>query len=139
VAVEDGDSDIITLNETDDPINNGLPDSMQGHSAQQTTHAEVSGERHERQTHRNSLIWRHFERLDSLNAARCLICTKKLQCFQSGGTSNLHQHLSKRHPKVFSELLSNRKHPSPLNSSQSSNGGTAAEQKQISGELLLLL
>ncbi|KAM4592952.1 uncharacterized protein PAE49_004516 [Odontesthes bonariensis] len=128
VEVDDDDSDIITLNETDNPINNGLLDSMQGHSAQQIPRAEVSSDHNESWTRRHSLIWRHFEQLDSLNAARCRICMKKLQCFQSGGTSNLHQHLSKRHPKVFSELLFNWKH-------QSSNSGTAAEQKQIPGEL----
>uniref|UniRef100_A0A3Q2PE37 Uncharacterized LOC105939001 n=1 Tax=Fundulus heteroclitus TaxID=8078 RepID=A0A3Q2PE37_FUNHE len=50
-----------------------------------------------KQTRRRSLIWRLFEHLDSLNAARCRICMKKLH--KSGGISNLRRHLVKRHPK----------------------------------------
>ncbi|KAI4831094.1 hypothetical protein KUCAC02_002691 [Chaenocephalus aceratus] len=50
---------------------------------------------------KRSLIWRHFEHLDSLNAARCHICMKKIQCSDGRSTSNLHRHLSKRHPAVL--------------------------------------
>uniref|UniRef100_A0A3B5QWD2 Uncharacterized LOC102227966 n=1 Tax=Xiphophorus maculatus TaxID=8083 RepID=A0A3B5QWD2_XIPMA len=62
-----------------------------------------------KKSRRRSLIWRLFEHLDNLNAARCRICMKKLH--KSGGISNLRRHLVKRHPKVLSELLSTNHRP----------------------------
>ncbi|XP_033971926.1 uncharacterized protein LOC117471193 isoform X2 [Trematomus bernacchii] len=78
---------------------------------------------HPVQVRRNkrSLIWRHFEHLDSLNAARCHICMKKIQCSDGRSTSNLHRHLSKRHPAVFTQLLEDDKRKSRPNSSRGSN------------------
>ncbi|XP_034052778.1 uncharacterized protein LOC117533254 isoform X1 [Gymnodraco acuticeps] len=70
---------------------------------------------------KRSLIWRHFEHLDSLNAARCHICMKKIQCSDGRSTSNLHRHLSKRHPAVFTQLLEDGKQKSRPNSSRGSN------------------
>uniref|UniRef100_A0A8C9XHV2 BED-type domain-containing protein n=1 Tax=Sander lucioperca TaxID=283035 RepID=A0A8C9XHV2_SANLU len=70
---------------------------------------------------KRSLVWRHFEYLDSLAAARCRICMKKLKCFKDRSTSNLHRHLSKRHPGVFSQLVAVKQHPPPPHSSQGSN------------------
>ncbi|XP_022600253.1 uncharacterized protein LOC111221173 [Seriola dumerili] len=142
VALEDGDSDVHTnMNESD--INsaiNGILESAHGDAAEQITHEEGSDDRPVRRCrHKRSLIWRHYERLDSLNAARCHICMKKLQCFEGGGTSNLRRHMSKRHPEVFSRLVADGLKPPP--SSSNANGDTltppetagATEQRQRSG------
>ncbi|KAM9765505.1 uncharacterized protein ACNS7B_000528 isoform 3-T3 [Menidia menidia] len=118
VVLDDDDSDVSPVSESDNVVDSGLVNFFREQSVQQMAHADESNHG----TRRRSLIWRHFERLEGLNAARCLICMKKLQYFLSGGTGNLHRHLSKRHPKVFSELFSNWKHPSPLNLSLSPHG-----------------
>ncbi|XP_070760060.1 uncharacterized protein [Enoplosus armatus] len=90
--------------------------------AEQITHEEVSDDCLVKRTRSTrSLIWNHYERLDSLGAARCRICMKKLQCFESGSTSNLHRHMSKRHPEVFSQLVAGKQNPPPSGSSQGSN------------------
>ncbi|CAG5855370.1 unnamed protein product [Menidia menidia] len=118
VVLDDDDSDVSPVSESDNAVDSGLVNFFREQSVQQMAHSDESNHG----TRRRSLIWRHFERLEGLNAARCLICMKKLQYFLSGGTGNLHRHLSKRHPKVFSELFSNWKHPSPLNLSLSPHG-----------------
>ncbi|KAK9542712.1 hypothetical protein VZT92_000550 [Zoarces viviparus] len=144
VVLEDGDFD--TLN----PTMNGVPGGAQGGPAEQIRHEEAS-EDHPVKCRRSkrSLIWRHYEQLDSLAAARCRICMKKLQYFKGGSTSNLHRHMSKRHPEVFSQLLADGQHPPPPpppHSSQSSdangdelmppeNVGATEKQRQFSGLL----
>ncbi|XP_032374410.1 uncharacterized protein LOC116691134 isoform X3 [Etheostoma spectabile] len=118
------DSDIhTTVNDAD--INsaiNGILEAAQGSLAEQITHEEESDDRSvKRKRNKRSLVWRHYEYLDSLAAARCRICMKKLQCSEGSSTGNLHRHLSNRHPGVFSQLVADKQHPSPPHSSQSSN------------------
>uniref|UniRef100_A0A3P8T2G1 BED-type domain-containing protein n=1 Tax=Amphiprion percula TaxID=161767 RepID=A0A3P8T2G1_AMPPE len=145
VALEDGDSDIVTavnemrMNSAD--ISGFLDVSQEG-PAEQMACSEMSNDRSVGHTqHKRSLIWRYFEHLDGLNAARCRICMKKLQ-YSYGSTSNLRRHLLKRHPKVFSALVANRQQTPPLNSSQDSktNGDTdeifwMTEQRRVPGAL----
>uniref|UniRef100_A0A3B3UKD3 Uncharacterized LOC106949001 n=1 Tax=Poecilia latipinna TaxID=48699 RepID=A0A3B3UKD3_9TELE len=112
VRVEDDSSDVMTPSIEPDGshIINDNPDSLQEGLAQDAFHSEAgenSSERPQTKDRRRSVIWRHFERLESSEAAQCRICMRKLQCYDSGCTGNLHRHLSKRHPKVFSELGSN--------------------------------
>ncbi|XP_071344566.1 zinc finger BED domain-containing protein 4 [Trachinotus anak] len=146
VPLEDGDSDIhTTMNESDiSSAINGIMESAQGDTAEPITHGEACDDSPVRRTrHKRSLIWRHYERLDSLNAARCRICMKKLQCFEGGGTSNLRRHMSKRHPEVFSRLLVDGLKPPPSSSSQGSSANSdaltpseaagATEQRQFPG------
>ncbi|XP_040893975.1 zinc finger BED domain-containing protein isoform X2 [Toxotes jaculatrix] len=132
VSLEDGDSDIhTTMNESDISSGiNGILEAAQGGPAEQVTHGEASdGRPMRRSRHKRSLIWRHYEHLDSLNAARCRICMKKLQCFEGGSTSNLHRHMSKRHPEVFSRLVTDGLNPPP-----SSQGSNAHGDKSTSPE-----
>ncbi|XP_076583594.1 uncharacterized protein LOC143318936 [Chaetodon auriga] len=121
VELEDGDSDTLTTrNDADfNEAVNGILEAAKRGPAEQVTHEEASDARPVRR--RRSLIWRYYDRLDSLGAARCRICMKKLQCFESGSTSNLHRHMSKRHPEVFSRLGGDRQNPTPSQSSQGSN------------------
>ncbi|XP_054892361.1 zinc finger BED domain-containing protein isoform X2 [Poeciliopsis prolifica] len=112
VRVEDDSSDIMTPSIEPDASHttNDNPDSLQEGLAQEAFNSEAgenSSERPQTKDRRRSVIWRHFERLESSEAAQCRICMRKLQCYDSGCTGNLHRHLSKRHPKVFSELGSN--------------------------------
>lgn len=51
------------------------------------------------------LIWRHFDLLESLAAARCRICMKKMQYLRGSSTRNLFRHMSKRHPQLCSQLI----------------------------------
>ncbi|XP_032374427.1 uncharacterized protein LOC116691134 isoform X5 [Etheostoma spectabile] len=143
------DSDIhTTVNDAD--INsaiNGILEAAQGSLAEQITHEEESDDRSvKRKRNKRSLVWRHYEYLDSLAAARCRICMKKLQCSEGSSTGNLHRHLSNRHPGVFSQLVADKQHPSPPHSSQSSNAngdtstppetvGAPKKQRQFSGKL----
>ncbi|XP_056134871.1 zinc finger BED domain-containing protein [Lampris incognitus] len=53
-------------------------------------------------TRARSSIWMHYERLDDQKCALCLICMKKIHHHSS--TSNLHRHLSKKHPQAFAQL-----------------------------------
>lgn len=131
VTLEDGDSGT-TMNESTYTLK----------PAEQITHTVVGDTPPLKRTQlRRSLVWRHFERLDSLNAAQCSICMKKVQCFKYGGTSNLRRHMSKRHPKVFSELEANGKNGITLNSTQQDSNATngtqgtfrAAEQRSFQG------
>ncbi|KAM7424056.1 hypothetical protein PAMA_000426 [Pampus argenteus] len=129
VALVDGDSDTITaVNESDiHSAINGILESTQGAPVEQReTDKEASGHRGlKRRRNTRSLIWKHFERLESLAAARCRICKKKIQCFDSS-TSNLHRHMSKRHPGA-SQVASNVQTP-PLSKSShglNANGDTS--------------
>ncbi|GAA6227837.1 uncharacterized protein LOC108877721 [Lates japonicus] len=146
LSLEDGDSDApAAMNESDIACDfNAILEAAQGGPAEQTAHREASDDRPVRRSrNKRSLIWRHYERLDSLDAARCLICMKKLQCFEGGSTSNLRRHMSKRHPDVFSTLVANGLNPPPSCSSHGSNdnGDTSTapeaagstEQRQFSG------
>lgn len=84
---------------------------------------------------KRSLIWRYFDCLDGLDAARCHICMKKLQCCESGGTSNLRRHLSNRHPEAFSGLVGEGRSRQPSNSAMSSNanGDTSTLSETVGG------
>ncbi|XP_059209004.1 zinc finger BED domain-containing protein [Centropristis striata] len=62
---------------------------------------------------KRSLIWRYFEHLENTSVARCRICMKQLQCFEGGSTSNLHRHMSSKHPEVLSQQAADRKPPPP--------------------------
>jgi len=70
VALEDRDSDtFIVVNEAGiDSAMNGDPEGAQWRADQPV----------KRKRNKRSLIWRHYELLDSLAAARCCICMKKL-------------------------------------------------------------
>lgn len=145
VRVEDDSSDVMTPSIEPDAshIINDNPDSLQEGLAQEAFHSEAgenSSERPQTKDRRRSVIWRHFERLESSEAAQCRICMRKLQCYDSGCTGNLHRHLSKRHPKVFSELGSN----SLKQLSPDSNGLCGATESplikhELSGKSLFLL
>uniref|UniRef100_A0A8C3B1R9 BED-type domain-containing protein n=1 Tax=Cyclopterus lumpus TaxID=8103 RepID=A0A8C3B1R9_CYCLU len=107
---------------------NGVPEGAQGRPVEQMTQEEASaGQPVKRKRNKRSLIWRHYEELSSLAAARCCICMK-LQSFE-GGTSNLHRHMSKKHPEVFSQLVADRQHPPPQHSSQSSDANVVLEDE----------
>ena len=141
VALEDGDPDTITIvNDAQfSPAISGLLTASHEGPAEQITHTEARDNRPIRHTRRRSLIWRLFEQLDSLDAARCRICTKRLHV--SGGISNLRRHLSKRHPKVLSELLASGKQP-PADPHHSNADGVldesflGSEQRQGPGKLI---
>ncbi|XP_008403640.1 uncharacterized protein LOC103462547 isoform X1 [Poecilia reticulata] len=137
VRVEDDSSDVMTPSIEPDGshIINDNPDSLQEGLMQDAFHSEAgenSSERPQTKDRRRSVIWRHFERLESSEAAQCRICMRKLQCYDSGCTGNLHRHLSKRHPKVFSELGSNSL--KQLSPDSNGHGGTT-ESPLIKHEL----
>ncbi|XP_028434071.1 uncharacterized protein LOC114555684 [Perca flavescens] len=147
VALEDSDT-YTTVNDADNSsASNGILEDVKGSLAEQTTHKEASDDRSVKcRQKKRSLVWRHYEYLDSLAAARCRICMKKLQCFKGSSTSNLHRHLSKRHPGVFSQLVAVKQHPPPPHSSQGSNVkgdtstppetvGAPEKQRQFSGKM----
>lgn len=136
VALEDGDSDTITtVNEAD--INsalNGLLEAAQGAPVEQRTDEKASGHRClKRRRNTRSLIWRHFERLESLAAARCRICKKKIQCFDSS-TSNLHRHMSKRHPEA-SQVAGDVQNPPISKSSRGSNANGDTSTSPVTVEV----
>lgn len=124
VRVDDDNSDVVTPSNEPDTrhIIKDNPHLLQKASAHEAIQSQTGNQSFERPPTRNrrrSVIWRHFDRLESAEAAQCRICMRKLQCFDSGCTSNLHRHLSKRHPKLFSELGSN---PHKQQLSPDSNG-----------------
>ncbi|XP_034536590.1 uncharacterized protein LOC117810753 isoform X2 [Notolabrus celidotus] len=127
VSVEDGDSDSLNAG-IDADINstiNGILEAAQGGPEEQMAPLESSCDLPmTRRRSKRSVIWRHFERLDNLDAAQCRICMKKLQCFGGGSTSNLHRHMSKRHPVVFSQLWTDGQN-------QSLNGDTQAPPETL--------
>lgn len=136
VLSKDRDSETVTLvNETDNSVAiNGILDASHGNPAEPQTHTEGSDDLPAGRPLR-STIWRHFERLDSLNAARCRICTKKLKCGKNS-SSNLHRHMSKRHPNMLSEQVSNGLRLPALNSSPVSHANNkTSEQRQAPGAL----
>lgn len=132
VALEDGDDETHTTGNEGD-INsaiNSILEAAQEGPAEQVTHEEASDHRPVTRTYKKrSMIWRHFEVLDSLEAARCRICMKKLQRFEGGSTSNLHRHMSKRHPEIFSQLAGDGRTPPPCNSN--ANGDTLKPSKTV--------
>lgn len=147
MALEDGDSDNPTTVSGFDINSADIVEAVQGGPAEQMTNDEISDDRpvtHKAQ--KRSLIWRYFHRLYGLDAARCHICMKKLQCCESGGTSNLRRHLSKRHPEAFSALVAEGRNgqPSNLTASPNANGDTmkspetveATEQSVFSGKMV---
>uniref|UniRef100_A0A669EVS2 BED-type domain-containing protein n=1 Tax=Oreochromis niloticus TaxID=8128 RepID=A0A669EVS2_ORENI len=70
-----------------------------------------------------SVVWGFFENID-FRSVRCLLCGRHLLKKGCGSTTpiNLWRHLSSKHPKVYSELVSTQQHPpTSLNSSQDSN------------------
>lgn len=91
------------------PAVSGLPEGSHHGSLVHVIHEDDLSHIPTRHSRRRSLIWRLFEHLDNLNAARCRICMKKLH--KSGGISNLRRHLVKRHPNVLTELLSTSPRP----------------------------
>uniref|UniRef100_A0A665TH97 BED-type domain-containing protein n=1 Tax=Echeneis naucrates TaxID=173247 RepID=A0A665TH97_ECHNA len=120
---QDVNSDIQTTPMESD-INSAINEilkSAEGDQEKQAKNGEASDSHPVRRNrHKRSLIWKHYERLESLNAARCSICMKKLQCFEGGSTSNLRRHMSKRHPEVFSRLVADGLKPPPYDLSQCS-------------------
>ncbi|XP_046897928.1 zinc finger BED domain-containing protein isoform X1 [Hypomesus transpacificus] len=58
-------------------------------------------------TRKWSSIWTHYERLEDQKRALCLICLEKIQHHSS--TSNLHRHLSKKHPDAHARMESHSK------------------------------
>lgn len=139
VIVEDGHSDAFTMgNEVDlnSLINDNLEAGKDGLS-EQITHEEAVDNHPVKR--RKSLIWRHFDLLDGFNAARCRICLRKLRYFESSSTSNLHRHMSTRHPQLFKKQLTDEK---TAPSSHSSQGSAAAdtvearEKRPVPGSIL---
>lgn len=145
MTLEDGDFDNpVTVIKSDINLDDGI---MQGALAERMTHDDMSDDRpvtHKGQ--KRSLIWRYFHRLCGLDAARCHICTKKIQCYRSGATSNLRRHLSKRHLEAYSELVAIERSSQPLNLTASSNAKSdtstspetvgATEQRVFSGKMV---
>ncbi|XP_043993987.1 zinc finger BED domain-containing protein isoform X5 [Gambusia affinis] len=111
VSVDDDESNTRTTQNNSDPSTavSGLCETSPRGSLAHLIHEDDLSHIPNKQSRRRSLIWRLFEHLDNLNAARCRICMKKLH--KSGGISNLRRHLVKRHPKVLSELLSTNHRP----------------------------
>lgn len=127
VALEDDEGGTITAVHTTG-ISSSLNDLLpQEGPSEIITQMETSDERPVKRSRHRSVIWKHFDCLDNLNAVRCRICMKKL--VESGGVSNLRRHLSSKHPKVYSELLSTQQYPpTPLNSSQDSNTNPESDE-----------
>lgn len=125
VRVDDDNSDVVTpSNEPKSShVINDDPHLLQKGSAREAILSQAVVQRPPTRNRRRSVIWRHFDRLESAEAAQCRICMRKLQCFDSGCTSNLHRHLSKRHPKLFSELGANP-HKQQLSPDSNGHSGT---------------
>lgn len=106
-------------NEADlNSVNNGNLEAAQGGPSEQITHEEASDNPPVKR--RQSLIWRHFDFLDGFSAARCRICFRKLRCFESCSTSNLHRHMSTRHPQLSKKRLADGQTAPSSHSSQGS-------------------
>ncbi|XP_061737457.1 uncharacterized protein LOC133539480 [Nerophis ophidion] len=98
MEMEETDSNIIAVNDPDiDSALNGILEAAQGDKTDEVVQNPLPSKT---KSQRRSMIWRHFERLESLDACQCLICNKKIKWSGEGSTSNLHRHLSKRHPHV---------------------------------------
>lgn len=107
--MEDGDSDTVSLANVAETMSavTGIHEAAQdvleeGHSKVED---HALGRRH-------SWIWSHFDLLDDLAAVRCRICFRTLQ--DNGGTSNLHRHMSKKHPQLCQTRLSNSSAKRPI-------------------------
>ncbi|XP_061883414.1 zinc finger BED domain-containing protein 4-like isoform X1 [Entelurus aequoreus] len=104
VNLKEADSNIITVNDTDfDSSLNGIPEAALTESTEDRIVKEVVVQKplpSKTKSRRRSMIWRHFERLESLDACQCLICNTKIKYSPEGSTGNLHKHMSKRHPHV---------------------------------------
>ncbi|XP_029000407.1 zinc finger BED domain-containing protein [Betta splendens] len=132
VALEDGNADHLTSVNICDI--NGTVESAEGGLAEKMTQEETSNDEPVTQRgNKRSLIWRYFSRLDGLDSALCHLCMKKLQCIRSGGTGNLHRHLSKRHPEEFSSLLAEgrNRHSSCSTASSKTGGDTSASPESV--------
>ncbi|XP_054627151.1 uncharacterized protein LOC129178699 [Dunckerocampus dactyliophorus] len=104
VELEEADCNtVITVNDTDiDSALNGILVAVQGEPMEERKEEDVVKNTLPSRTksQRRSIIWRHFERLESSDGCQCLICNKKIKCSSEGSTGNLHKHMSKRHPHV---------------------------------------
>ncbi|KAM4596978.1 uncharacterized protein V3H82_020792 isoform 2-T2 [Fundulus diaphanus] len=128
VGMDDYNSDVMTPSKEPDTkrVINDDPDHLHEGSTQEATHSEAGDSSFEKppaKDRRRSVIWRHFDRFEGSETAQCRICLRKLQWFESGGTGNLHRHLSKKHPRVFSQLGSNQ-NKEQLSANLNSHGGT---------------
>lgn len=116
-------------------INGTLETSREG--SPQAKQAAPGGEGEDqsvKKPRRRSMIWQHFKRLESLKAVQCQICMKKLQWFTGGCTSNLHRHMSKRHPRV---LLNQQQPPTP-NSNLQKTITLRRHDERMPGTVLIL-
>lgn len=107
--MEDGDSDSVSLVNVAETMSavTGIHEAAQDVSAEGHRKVEdhTVGRRH-------SWIWSHFDLLDDLAAVRCRICFRTLQ--DNGGTSNLHRHMSKKHPDLCQTRLSHSSAKIPI-------------------------
>lgn len=110
---------------------NGIVEAAQGGPAEQITHKEASGDH----SVRRRLILRHFELLDSLAAARCRICSKKLHYRRGNSTKNMFRHMSKRHPQLFAQLVAKGSNVNEDTSTPPETAG-ATEERQTPGNIL---
>ncbi|KAM4630460.1 uncharacterized protein ACJ7VT_000156 [Polymixia lowei] len=106
VAVDDDNSETVaTVNEADITIAiNGLLEADQVELRQREAKEKGGGPSSARQW---SSIWTHYKRLENQKAALCLLCKEKIQ--HHSNTSNLHRHLSNKHPEAFAQLGGIRK------------------------------
>ncbi|KAK2920237.1 uncharacterized protein [Channa argus] len=149
VALEEGDSNNPTTVNDSDPHSsiNGITEAAEGAAAEQMTHEEASDRPVIHTGHKRSLIWKYFDHLERLDAARCHTCMKKLQFSESSSTSNLRRHLSNRHPELFAKLVAETCRSRQSNSALSSNPNVdtsivpenvaATQQKVFSVEVAL--
>lgn len=110
VALDDEDSDITTVNGAEiscaiDEIIEAAEDATVEQKKQKEANGDI------RTSRKRSSIWIHFERMENQRRAVCLICKKKIH--HNSNTSNLHRHLSKKHPVAFSELGGTMKKTAP--------------------------
>lgn len=81
-------------------------------------------------TRKWSSIWMHYECLENQKCAMCLLCMEKL--YHHSSTSNLHRHLSKRHPEVVARLGGIiKKRPSKAVKHTPSKAGSSKPSKKI--------
>ncbi|XP_053721459.1 zinc finger BED domain-containing protein [Synchiropus splendidus] len=98
VVPEEG--DVMGFPPIDDvDINSNLDGMLEAAKAGQRRDKELSAQLPTKRRNTRSVIWMHFERLDDVGAVQCRLCNKTMQ-FPSGTTSNLHRHMSKKHPFV---------------------------------------
>lgn len=110
---------------------NGIVEDGEGGPAEQITQEQASGDR----SVSRQLIFRHFEVLDSLAAAQCHICSKKLHYRRGNSTKNMFRHMSKRHPQLFNHLVAEGSNVNEDTSASPETVG-ATEERQIPGNIL---